>query len=61
MAIGVKHYFADGREHKGGMHKMPNGKLHSGAKHGKTSQRLFHYGELSNKAQKKARGSWKNK
>ena len=57
MAKGVKHYFADGREHKGGMHKMPNGKLHSGAKHGKTSQRLFHYGELSNKAQKKS--PWK--
>ena len=61
MAKGVKHYFADGREHKGGMHKMPNGELHSGAKHGKTSQRLFHYGELSKKAQNKARGSWKNK
>jgi hypothetical protein len=61
MAKGVKHYFVDGREHKGGMHKMPNGELHSGAKHGKTSQRLFHYGELSKKAQNKARGSWKNK
>ena len=61
MAKGVKHYFADGREHKGGMHKMPNGELHSGAKHGKTSQKLFHYGELSKKAKNKARGSWKNK
>ena len=25
MAKGVKHYFRDGTEHKGGMHKMPNG------------------------------------
>ena len=61
MAKGVKHYFASGKEHRGGMHKMPNGNLHSGAKHGKTSQRLFHYGKLSNKAKIKARKSWKRK
>ena len=31
MAKGVKHYFRDGTEHKrSGMHKMPNGQLHSG-------------------------------
>ena len=27
MAKGVKHYFKDGTEHKGGMHKMPNGSM----------------------------------
>jgi hypothetical protein len=26
MAKGVPHYFRDGREHKGGVHKMPDGK-----------------------------------
>ena len=55
MAKGVKHYFKDGKSHKGLSHKMPNGQLHSGKTHGKTSQRLFHYGELSKKAQAKAR------
>ena len=30
MAKGVKHYFADGREHKGGMHKHRDGTLMTG-------------------------------
>ena len=34
MAMGVKHYLKSGKEHKGGMHKMPNGQLHSGKTHG---------------------------
>jgi len=55
MAMGVKHYFRDGTEHKGGMHKMPNGQLHSGARHTASSKRLYHFGELSATAQKKAR------
>ena len=55
MAKGVPHYFKDGSRHKGGMHKMPNGKLHSGAKHGKNSKPLFHVKELSDAAKKKAR------
>ena len=33
----MKHYFRDGTEHKGGTHKMPNGQLHSGKTHTKTS------------------------
>ena len=59
MAKGVKHYFRDGTEFKGNTHKMPNGQLHSGATHNKSSKRLFHYGELSKTAQVKARKSWK--
>ena len=58
MAKGVTHYFKDGKSHKGLSHKMPNGQLHSGKTHGKTSQRLFHYGELSKKAKANARKSW---
>jgi len=54
MAKGMKHYFRDGTEHKGGMHKMPNGQLHSGARHTANSKRLFHLNELSNTAKKKA-------
>ena len=55
MAKGVKHYFRDGTEHKGGMHKMPNGQLHSGKTHGKNSKRLFHFKDLSATAKKKAK------
>ena len=54
MAKGMKHYFRDGTEHKGGMHKMPNGQLHSGARHNANSKRLFHLNELSKTAKKKA-------
>ena len=52
---GVKHYKRDGTEHKGNMHKMPNGTLHSNKSHTKTSVKLFHFGELSKTAKKKAR------
>ena len=55
MGMGVKHYLKTGKEFKGKYHKMPNGQLHSGATHNKSSKRLFHYGELSKKAQAKAR------
>ena len=54
MAKGVKHYFKDGTVHTGAMHKMPNGTVHSGKSHGKTSKRLFHFGDLSETAKKKA-------
>jgi hypothetical protein len=59
MAMGVKHYTKSGKEHKGGTHKMPDGSLHSGKTHTSTSERLFHYGDLSKKAKQKARESWR--
>ena len=55
---GVNHYKKDGTIYTGGMHKMPNGQLHSGKTHTKTSVKLFHYGELSEKAKIKAREQW---
>ena len=55
MAMGVKHYFKSGKEHKGGLHKMPNGQLHSGKTHGPNSQRLFHYGDLTKMASQRCR------
>ena len=61
MAKGVKHYTKAGKVHKGKMHKMPNGQLHSGSKHTSSSKRLYHYGDLSQKAQAEARKSWKKK
>lgn len=51
----MAHYFRDGSKHKGGTHKMSDGKLHSGARHTASSKPLYHFGELSKTAQKKAR------
>ena len=59
MGMGVKHYFKSGKEHKGGLHKMPNGQLHSGKTHGPNSKRLYHYGELSKQSQQSAKKSWR--
>ena len=55
---GVKHYTKNGTEHTGKMHKMKNGVLHSGTTHTAKSVKLFHYGELSNRAQINARTYW---
>jgi len=54
MAKGVKHYKRDGTEYTGGTHKMPDGSLHSGKTHGKTSVPLFHFEDLSKTAKEKA-------
>ena len=55
---GVKHYKKDGTIHTAGTHKMPNGELHSVAKHTKSSVRLYHNRELSKTAKEKARTYW---
>jgi|14_taG_2_1085336.scaffolds.fasta_scaffold30386_3 hypothetical protein len=61
MAKGVQHFTADGKPYHGGMHKMPDGALHSGEKHSDSSVPLFHFGELSKKAQDVARTFRKKK
>ena len=61
VAKGVPHYFKDGKEHKGGLHKMPNGQLHSGTTHTANSKRLFHKDELSLSVQKKLKDNPKKK
>jgi hypothetical protein len=58
MAKGVKHYFRDGTEHKGAMHKDAKGRPMSGARHTKNSKYLYHMSELSKTAKKKAKGYW---
>lgn len=55
---GVKHYKKDGSAFNGNSHKMKDGTLHSGKTHTATSVKLFHYGDLTNKAQIKAKTSW---
>jgi len=59
MAKGVKHYNKDGSEHKGGTHRMPNGEIHSGARHTEKSVKLLHFGDLSKRAKAKARSNWR--
>ena len=53
----MKHYYKDGSECTGKVHKMPDGSLHSGATHTKSSKKLHHMDELSKAAQKKAKES----
>ena len=52
-----KHYKKDGTLFTGNTHKMPNGDLHSNKSHTKTSQKLFHFKDLSQKAKLKAKRS----
>ena len=54
MAKNMDHYYRDGTKCTGKVHKMPDGTLHSGATHTKTSKPLFHLKELSKTAQKRA-------
>ena len=56
--MGTKHYFKNGKEYKGKIHKM-NGQIHTGAKHSKSSKQVVHYGGLSKTAKAEARKSWK--
>ena len=48
MAMGVKHYFKDGTEYKGAIHKV-NGKAMSGKTHTASSQYLVHKADLPKK------------
>ena len=48
MAMGVKHYFKDGTEYKGAIHKV-NGKAMSGKTHTASSKPLVHKSDLSKK------------
>ena len=49
MAMGVKHYFKDGTEHKGATHKDANGKIMSGKNHTASSKYLAHKEDLPKK------------
>jgi len=57
MAAGVKHYFKNGKEHKGATHKDAKGKVMSGARHTASSKFLVHMKDLSDTAKKVARKS----
>ena len=52
MAKGGKHYFKNGKEHKGATHKDAKGKVMSGAKHTASSKYLVHRKDLSPTAKK---------
>ena len=54
MAKGVKHYFKNGKEHKGATHKDAKGRVMSGKTHTKSSRFLVHKKDLSDRAKKVA-------
>ena len=54
MAKGVKHYFKNGKEHKGDTHKDKKGRVMSGKTHTKSSRFLVHKKDLSDRAKKVA-------
>ena len=54
MAKDVKHYFKNGKEHKGATHKDAKGKVMSGKTHTASSKFLVHKKELSATAKKVA-------
>jgi hypothetical protein len=51
---GVKHYFRDGTEHKGGTHKDAKGRLMSGSRHTASSKFLYHKEEIMRMKNKKS-------
>ena len=57
MAKGVQHYYKDGRKFNGDTHKMPDGSVHTGKTHTKSSKVVVHLKDLSKKAKEKAGGS----
>jgi len=57
MAKGIKHYFKNGKEHKGATHKDAKGKVMSGKTHTASSKFLVHMSGLSATAKKVARKS----
>jgi hypothetical protein len=54
ISAGVKHYFKNGKEHKGATHKDAKGKVMSGKTHTASSKYLFHKKDLPTSATKKA-------
>ena len=57
MAKGIKHYFKNGKDHKGATHKDAKGKVMSGKTHTASSKFLVHMSGLSATAKKVARKS----
>ena len=55
MGAKTKHYFKTGKEFKGAVHKMPNGKIHTGKAHSKTSKPVVHFKDLSARAKNVAK------
>ena len=52
MAKGVKHYFKNGKEHKGATHKDAKGRVMSGAKHTASSKFLTHRKPMAKKGKR---------
>jgi hypothetical protein len=54
MAKGMLHFYKTGVPFKGDVHKMPDGSIHTGKTHTKTSKKVVHFKDLSSTAKNKA-------
>ncbi len=54
MAKGMLHFSKTGVPFKGDVHKMPDGSIHTGKTHTKTSKKVVHFKDLSSTAKNKA-------
>ena len=50
----MAHFTKDGTPYYGEVHKMPDGSIHSGKTHTKTSKKVMHFKDLSTTAKNKA-------
>ena len=57
MGANTLHYFKNGKKYRGGVHKMPNGQIHTGTRHSAGSKQVVHFRDLSERAKKVARKS----
>jgi hypothetical protein len=54
MAKGMLHFTKTGNPYKGSVHKMPDGSIHTGKTHNKSSKPVVHFKNLSSNAKNKA-------
>ena len=54
MAKGMLPFTKSGAPHSGSVHKMPDGSIHTGSKHTKTSKPVVHFKDLSPRAKDRA-------
>jgi hypothetical protein len=54
MAKGMLHFTKAGSTYKGDVHKMPDGSIHSGKNHTKSSKKVYHFKDLPVQSKNKA-------
>jgi hypothetical protein len=60
MAAGI-HYFRDGKPYRGEIHKHKDGTIMTGKTMSKSSKKVFHFKDLSDRAKQKAKNKKQGK